>query len=189
MEYQISQIDYEDNPVRAGTFHQVRAGFVGEPMRNLRVKVRGGLQFRNYGATSETDFSSFVGDIWTEYQMRPDLKFIVRAGREPVEATFGDVNYYLEHRAGFGVEYSPWLKWTLFSSFDFIRHGYKERATLGDQTGFRKDNHIGGRYGIRRLVSDWMEVELAYEHLNRLSNFSGLDYTDHRVSLSSNLTY
>lgn len=189
VEYQVSQIEYQDNPQRNGTFNQVRVGLEGEPMRNLRVKIRSGLQFRNYGASSETDFTSFVGDIWAEYKMRPDLKLIIRAGREPVEATFGEVNYYLEHRAGFGLEYSPWLKWTLFSSFDFVRHSYSERETLATQTGFRKDNHISGRYGVRRLVSDWMEIELAYEHLTRLSNFSGLDYTDHRLSLSSNLTY
>jgi len=189
IEYQASQMDYDDNFLRAGTFQQVRVGLDGEPFRNLRVKVRGGVQFRNYEESSETDFNSFVGDIWAEYKIRPDLKLTARAGREPVEATFGEVNYYLEHRAGFGVEYSPWKKWTLFASFDYIRHTYSERETLGAQTGYRKDNHFGGRYGIRRLVSDWMEIELAYQHLNRLSNFTGLDYTDHRVSLSSNLTY
>lgn len=189
MEYQVSQISYEDNHVRDGTFQQVRVGLDGEPMRNLRVKVRGGLQFRNYGASSETDFNSFVGDLWAEYRIRPDLKLIARAGREPVEATFGEVNYYLEHRVGLGIEYSPWLRWTLFSSFDFMKNSYSERATVDGQTGYRHDNQFGGHYGIRRLVSDWMEIELAYEHLSRLSNFSVFDYTDHRISLSSNLTY
>jgi len=189
VEYQFSQIDYEDSPSRAGTFNQVRVGLDGELMRNLRVKVKGGLQFRNYGASSETDFSSFVGDIWTQYQIRPDLKLIAHAGREPVEATFGSVNYYLEHRVGFGIEYTPWLKWTLFSGIDYIRQGYSERATAGGQTGFRRDHLIGGKYGVRYLMSDWLELELAYEHLRRSSNFAAQEFTDHRVSLSSVLAY
>ena len=189
LEYQIAQIDYDDNHARAGTFQQVRAGLDGEIMPNLRVKVRGGLQFRNYGASAENDFNSFVGDIWAEYKIRPDLTLVATAGREPVEATFGSVNYYLEHRLGFGIEYSPWLRWTLFSGFDYIRQGYAERETSGGQTGFRRDQSFGGRYGIRYLMNEWLELELAYQHLHRHSNFASQEYTDHRVSLSSVLAY
>lgn len=189
VEYQVAQIDYDDNHLRAGTFQQVRIGLDGEPMPNLRVKIRGGLQFRNYEESSEEDFNSFVGDIWAEYKIRPDLKLVARAGREPVEATFGEVNYYLEHRVGLGLEYSPWLRWTLFGGFDYIHHGYSERETLGSQTGFRRDHHFGGRYGLRYLMNDWLELELAYQHLHRRSNFAPLEYTDHKVSLASVLSY
>ncbi len=189
LEYQFSQIDYGDNFTRDGTVNQVRIGFDGEPMPNLLVKTRIGMQFRNYKVSSEPDFYSWVGSLTAEYKMRQNLKWIFRAGREPVEATFAEVNFYKEHRIGMGVEYVPLRRWTLFGGFDFIHDSYSERATVDGDTRYRHDSHLSGRYGIRYLLTEWMELELAYEHLHRRSNFSSLEYTDHRVSVASILAY
>ncbi|OGW72578.1 MAG: hypothetical protein A2Y02_01435 [Omnitrophica bacterium GWA2_52_12] len=189
VEYQLSQIDYDDDFTRKGTFNQSRIGFDGEPVRNLKVKARLGMQFRNYQVSSEPDFYSWVGSVWAEYQIRLNLKLTLEAAREPVEATFQNVNFYREHRLGLGVEYSPWRRWTLFSRWDYIRDGYAERATLDGSTRFRRDSHYNGRYGIRYGLTEWLRLELAYDHLNRRSNFSSLSYVDHRVSLASVLSY
>ncbi len=190
MEYQISQMNYDHNHSRDGTFNQIRAGLEGELMPNLRVKARSGIQIRNYYKKSHTDFSSWVADIWVEYKIRPNFKLMSRMGLEPVEATFGNVDYYLESRYGFGFEYAPWLRWVLFANFDYIRQGYAERTVVdATDTRFRRDHYFNGRYGIRYLTNDWMQWELAYENLLRRSNFSDLQYVDHRVSLSSTLSY
>lgn len=189
LEYQLAQIDYDDNASRQGTFNQVRAGLEGEIMPNLSAKVRVGAQLRNYAEPAENDFNSWVGYLRLEYQMRKNLRFNLTLSRRPVEATFGEVNFYREHLLGLGFEYDPLPKWTFFSSFDYLRHGYAERETIGATTIFRRDHHAFVKTGLRYRLQEWLDFELAYEYLRRNSNFSLFDYTDNRVTFASNFTY
>lgn len=189
LEYQVAQIDYDDDFTRNGTFQQVRIGFDGELMPNLRAKLKTGVQFRNYDESSEPNFNSWVANIWVEYAMRKNLKFTLTFDREPVEATFGSVNYYLQHSTGFGIEYEPWQKWILFTQWEYARQSYAERATVGTRSGYRRDSNFSTKYGIRYTMNEWMEIETYYQYLRRDSNFSSLDYTDHRFGISTNLTY
>ena len=188
-EYQLAQISYPDNSLRDGTFQQTRVGFDGELFPNFIAKVRVGPQFRNYGASEKTDFNSWVGDLSLEYQVRKNLKFDFQLAREPVEATFQNVDFYTEHALRTGVEYKIGLRWTAFSQFKYIRHDYAERSTIGNQTGFRHDSHLYVKSGLRYLVLEWLEFQTAYEFAWRNSNFSTFDYTDNQFFLSTNLTY
>lgn len=189
VEYQWNQIDYDDGTARNATVNQVRAGIEGEVIRNLLLKLRVGPQFRNYRASSEPDFYSWTGNLSLEYRMRPNLKFRFFLSREPVEATFLNVNYYKEHAVGGGFEYLFRPQWGLFSDLRFKRNDYSERATSGSVTAYRRDNHISVRPGIRYLMNDFLQFELAYEYARRQSNFSSLNYTDNLISLSSQLAY
>lgn len=188
LEYSYSKIDYEHNPGRTGHFHQVRTGFVGEVLPNLTVKLRVGAQFRNY-EEPKPDFYSWVGDLTADYQIRQNLKLSLNIDREPVEATFGDVNFYKEHGFRGRLEYEILPRWIPYAGFKYIRHKYAERATLSNQTMFRKDHHYIAEAGLRYLMREWLEFQLGYEFARRDSNFSGLNYTDNRVIFSSNLSY
>jgi hypothetical protein len=189
LEYQVAQIDYDDDSTRGGTFNQVRAGLEGELRPNVSVKLRGGVQFRNYKVSSQPNFNSWVADIQLNYQMRKNLRFSLFFSREPVEATFAEVNFYKEHVLGTGIEYAFRRQWLLFSQFRYYRHDYAERATLRNQTGFRRDNHLRVSAGLRYLFRDWLEFELAYHFLYRDSNFAFFDYADNRFFLSYTLAY
>ena len=189
LEYQWGQIDYDDNAQRKGTFNQVRAGLEGEIFPNLIAKVRAGPQFRNYRLSSKPDFYSWVANVSLEYRIRKNLKLKTGFSRNAVEATFGNVNFYKEHLLNFGVDYQVRPKWTLFSEFRYFRHHYAERATISPVTAFRRDNHVRSRSGIRYEPQEWLDLVLDYEFLFRDSNFPDLEYTDHRVTLSSNLKY
>ncbi len=189
VEYQWSQLDYDDAVARNATINQVRLGLEGEVFRNLVLKARLGPQFRNYRVSSEPDFYSWVGSLTAEYKMRPNLKLHAFLSREPVEATFLTVNYYKEHAVGGGFEYQFRRQWTGFSNLRLARHRYSERAIVGDRTAFRRDSHIGVRTGIRYLMNEYAQFELAYEYLRQYSNFSTLAYTENLVSLSSQLSY
>lgn len=189
VDYQFAQLDYDDNFTRNANINQVRAGVTGELMPNLFFKFRAGPQFRNYDISSEEDYNSFVADVEFKYNFRERLVLELSAGREPVEATFGEVNYYLQHFIQFETQYKLWPKVTPFFKTGYYRHNYGERAALGDRSGYRRDNIFGVSPGIRYAVQEWMEFELSYEFLRRASNFSDLSYTDNRVSLSSKLAY
>jgi hypothetical protein len=189
MDYQYAQIDYDDNASRKGDFNQFRIGIEGEVMPNMIVKARTGIQFRDYTFPAENDFASWVGIASVDYQIRPDLKLIASAGREPFEATFGDVNFYLQHIVRLGYEYQIRPRWKQFSQFKLYRHRYSERATIGNQTQYRRDNHVSLETGLRYLLRDWIEIETAYEFYHRDSNFAGLDYNDHRASISTSFAY
>lgn len=189
VDYQVAQIDYDDNRLRNGTFQQTRIGLQGEILPNVAVKVAVGPHFRNYAISSKPNFNSWVMDSSIAYEMRKDLKFNAGFSREPVEANFGNVNYYVEHGFNAGVEYSPWKKWALFSDYRYRRHHYRERATLNSITAFRRDHTSQVTAGLRYRMREWLEWELAYDLRDRDSNFSTLDYLDHRVTLSSSLAY
>ncbi|HLD50305.1 MAG TPA: outer membrane beta-barrel protein [bacterium] len=189
MDYQWNQLDYDDGVNRNATINQVRIGLEGEVFRNVVVKARLGTQFRNYRASSEPDFYSWVGNLSLEYRARPNLTFKFFILREPAEATFADVNYYKDHSVGGGFEYLFRPRWPVFSNLRLSRHTYAERATVGDVTAYRRDLPISVRSGIRYLLNDYLQFEAAYEYLHRNSNFSTLGYNDHLVSLSSQLAY
>jgi len=189
-EYQVAQIDYDDSFVRNGTFQQTRAGLEGEIFPNSFVKVRVGPQFRNYEVSSKPNFNSWVADLAVDYDIRKNLKLRFSASRNAVEATFGSINFYKEHALRFGFEYTFIPRWIFFTSAGYIRHDYAERATAdGLVDTFRHDNHVTVETGIRFLPREWLEFQLAYEHLHRESNFATFDYSDNRISFTSALTY
>lgn len=188
-EGQVGQIDYDDNYTRNGTFTQFRLGLEGDIIPNLSVKLRTGVQFRNYETSSEPDFNSFVGALELRYAWRQNLIFNLDAERTPIEATFGDVNYYLRHRIAGGFEYQVRYQWVFFQEFQYFRDNYAERAASGSRFGYRHDNHFGTETGLKYTPQDWLQFQLSYQFLRRDSNFSTFDYTDHRVTLSSTLAY
>lgn len=187
VEYQVAQIDYDDNFQRNGTFQQARLGLDGEVLPNLTLKVRGGPHFRHYDHNN--DYNNWVAAITAEYRFRENITFNAALRRQPVEATFGDATFYKEHVIEAGAEYAWRREWIFYSKARFGRHNYADRATVGAQTGFRRDNHAGVESGVRYAPIDWLEFELAYEYLHRNSNFSDFGYNDNRVSLTSTLRY
>lgn len=189
VEYQVAQIDYHDNSFRHGTFHQARVGLEGEVLPNVTLRMRAGPQFRNYKISSEKDFNSWVGALSVDYQFRKNWTLKLALSRQPVEATFQEVNFYKEHSLTAGFEYQVRHPWMIFSEFQYTRHDYAERATVVDRVGFRHDNRAAIEAGIRYTPVEWLEWEAAYQYLRRDSNFSTFDYTDNRFSLTSTLSY
>ena len=189
LDYQTAQIDYDDNYVRNGTFHQARIGLEGEIFPNLMLKIRLGPQLRNYEVPAKPDFRSWVGKIILEYQARKNFALNLFFTREPAEATFGDVNFYKIHAVGAGFDYTFRPKWTLFGDADYGRHNYAERATLGGQTLFRRDHLLHTASGLRYRIHPSLELELAYEYFFRGSNFSEFEHIDNIFYLRSRLAY
>lgn len=188
-EYQVAQIRYNHASGRDGTFQQVRFGLEGEVLPNITVKVRAGPQFRNYESSARTDFDSWVTSLSVDYQARKDLTLKFAFSREPVEATFQDVNFYKEHSLSTHVEYQMRRQWKLFSGFRYTRHDYGERATVDSQFGYRRDHHAAVEAGVRYTPMEWLELEAAYRFLRRDSNFPDFDYADNRFTLTSTLSY
>ena len=189
LEYQFAQIDYDDNFTRNGTFNQVRVGLEGEVYRNLTVRLKTGGQWRNYEEDAKSTFKSWVGEASAEYQARKNLKFQASFGREPIEATFGNVNYYTQHIFRLGAEYEFRPRWIAFSQFKYYTHHYAEPSQFGNIYAFRRDYHTSVRTGLRYLPREWFEIEMAYQFVQRDSNFPTLDYDNNRFSLSSTLSY
>lgn len=189
IDYQHAQIAYKENRSRRGFVNQARIGLDGEAFRNFKVQFRIGPQIRNYGSSSEHDFRSFVVLTRAEYQLRQNLKLTGRFSREPVEATFGQVNYYTEHYFSGGFEYEFVPRWTLYHETGLFKHHYAERETVDNQTGFRRDGHLAVETGLKYVFRPWWQFGLRYEFLGRDSNFPGFDYADNRVTLTSDLLY
>lgn len=189
LDYQIAQIDYDDSYFRNGTFHQARIGVVGELYPNVLLKAAIGPHFRNYETSSKPDFYSWVANMQIEYQIREKIKLKAGFERLPLEATFLDVNAYVRHQFSTGVEYQIHPQWKTFSDLKLYRDNYQERVTYNSRTGFRRDNQASVDLGVLYQAREWLHFELMYEYLRRNSNFSSLDYTDNRVSLTSSLAY
>ncbi len=189
IDYQLAFIDYPNTVLRNATINQFRVGLEGEVYPNVVVKMRGGPHFRNYVSGSEPDFYSWVFKFLVEYKMRENLKLKAFFAREPVEATFGDVNYYKEHQIGGGFEYTIRPKWIAFGDASLIWQRYAERASIGDVTFYRRDTSFSIKPGLKYLIHPSWQMELAYELTNRQSNFNDFEYVAHIVSLSSKLSY
>jgi hypothetical protein len=189
LEYHWGQIDYDDNTTRRATINQARVGLEGELLPNVVVKVRTGFQIRNYLVSSENDFNSWVGSASVEYQMRDNLLLKISTDRDPVEATFQDVNYYTNHILRLGAEYEFIPRWTLFTMSKVYWHRYSERSLVQNQLGYRRDKHLSLELGMRYDFREWWDIELAYELLHRTSSIPDFDYTDHQVSLTSAFHY
>lgn len=189
LNYQVGQIDYDDDFERKTTFHETRLGLDGEILRNLRVKMSTGVQFRNSAISSEPDFNSWVADGDLEYEFRKNILWTAGFSRVPREATFADVNFYKETSVRTGLEYIFLPRWSLYSQFRYSRQRYAERATLGNITAFRRDHLPSVRTGLKYRMVEWLEMDLYYEFLKRISNFETQEYNDHRVALMSTLSY
>lgn len=189
VEYNVAQIDYDDNFQRNGTYQQARVGLEGEILPNLFVKLRGGAQFRNYEESNQPDFNSWVASLLFEYDMRDNLQFELEFARAPVEGNGALVNYYVEHKIRTGVKYRPIDRWTLFTDLQYKYQGYSEQTFAVDRTSRRRDDAVRLDTGVRYRFREWLEFELAYHLSRKDSNFSTFDYTNHRVSLSSSLFY
>jgi hypothetical protein len=189
VDYQIAKIDYDDNRDRVGLVNQARLGLEGEPYTNLFTKIRIGPQFRNYYRNGQKDYNSVVVDIQLEYKVRSNIKVKAKMSREPVEATFGSVNFYTEHLASLGFEYEFRPRWTLYEETAFFKHHYAERETVNVQTGFRRDAHLSLKTGVKYAFREWWELDLNYEFLHRDSNFPDFDYDDNRFTFASNMAY
>lgn len=189
LEYQVAQIDYDDNRTRNGTFQQTRLGLEGQVLPNLNAKLRVGVQFRNYAVSSEPNFNSWVADLILNYAIRENLKLDLSFSREAVESTFRNVNFFRQHLIKTGLTYLFRPQWRVYTNFQYLRHDYAERATVAGRTGFRHDNHFSMEYGLRYDFREWLDFELSYLYLRRDSNFSTFDYTDHRLTLTSKLRY
>ncbi|MBI3316510.1 MAG: outer membrane beta-barrel protein [Candidatus Omnitrophica bacterium] len=189
VDYQFAQIDYDDNFSRNGNINQTRLGLEGQLIPNLTVKLRAGPQFRNYKISGEPNFNSWVAYSEVLYDFRKNLRLKFNFSRDAVEATFENINYYKEHSFGGGFEYRLGSKWIAFTDLKLIRHDYSERSIIDTRTMFRRDHHIFLKPGIRYELQEWISFELAYEYLRRNSNFSEFDFTDHRVGLTTTLSY
>lgn len=189
VEYQVAQIDYDDDFERNGTFQQSRIGLEGEIQPNLFAKLRLGPHFRNYEESSQPNFYSWVGYASLEYQMRQNLKLELGVSREPVEATFADVNFYREHALFGAIRYRILPTWLLFTESKYANHRYAERATLNARSGYRHDNRIQVKSGLRYEPRDWLGFETGYEFVHRDSNFNVFDYRDHLVYVQSDFVY
>lgn len=190
VDYHIGFLDYPNTFKRNATINQFRVGLEGEVRPNLFVKTRTGMQFRNYLDNNEPDYYSWVLKSEVEYRARKNLKLKAFFNREPVEATFGDVNYYLEHQGGLGFEYLLQNKWVAFGDISMAFQRYAERATLSPETTiYRRDRVFSLKPGVRYLINPSWQMELAYELALRHSNFSGFNYADNVVYLSSKLAY
>ena len=168
----------------------MRLGLEGEIRPDLFVRLKVGPHLRNYKKSTEVDFNSWVGSLELEYDFRSNIHFELEGYRDAVEATFQDVNFYKQHGIRFLGEYEFQPHWTAFSETEYYRNDYAERATVGRTVAqFRDDNHILTDLGLRYAFREWMEFELAYHFKHRESNFPEFDYTDHRVSLTSSISY
>lgn len=189
LEYKVIQIDYDDDFLRNGTFQQARIGLEGQLRPNLEVKAKIGAQFRDYEEEERNDFNSWVTDILFEYHFRDNIKLDLEFAREPVESTFAGSNFYTEHLVRAGVEYDVIPRVQLYVDAAYFKHDYSERSTIGTKTAYRHDHHIQAETGVRYKFREWWQFELAYNYLRRNSNFSLFDYTNNRVTLSSNIYY
>lgn len=190
VDYHVGFLDYPNTFRRNATIHQARLGLEGEIYPNVFVKVRSGPQLRNYITDSEHDFYSWVLKSEIEYKARKNLKLKAFFNREPVEATFGDVNFYVEHQGGLGFEYLLQDKWVAFGDISIASQRYSERSDiLPDVTLFRRDRVYSLKPGIRYLINPTWQMELAYELSRRHSNYSDFNYVDHVVYLSSKFSY
>jgi hypothetical protein len=188
-EYKYGQIDYDDNFLRKATINEALLGLDGELMPNLTLQVKVGPHFRNYIESQETDFNSWIGTASFDYEMRENLRFNLTLKRNALEATFGDVNYLKRHLIGLGFEWDVLPRWTLYGRTKYYKDNYSERTTRAGRTGYRRDDHFGWETGLIYRLREWMEFEAGYQFARRDSNFSTFDYTDHRLSLASHLTY
>lgn len=189
-DYHVSFIDYPNTFRRNATINQARLGLEGEIYPNVFVKVRSGPQLRNYITDSENDYYSWVLKSEVEYKARKNVKFKAYFNREPVEATFGDVNFYTEHRGGLGFEYTIQNKWVAFGDTSIAYQHYSERATVApDVVLYRRDRVFSLKPGVRYLINPTWQMELAYELSLRHSNYSLFNYAENVVYLSSKLSY
>lgn len=189
VDYMWAQIDYPGDHTRKNTINQARIGLEGEIFPELLVKLRIGPQFKDYHLRSRHNFNSWVASAEIEYEMRKNLRFEVGVNREAVEATFADVNYYIENGIHFRTEYTFRPQWVGYLELGWYLNDYQERATIENRSGYRHDNHIMAKPGLRYLFRDWLEFELSYQFFRRNSNFSFFSYGDHQVTFTSLLKY
>ncbi|MDD5670937.1 MAG: outer membrane beta-barrel protein [Candidatus Omnitrophica bacterium] len=189
LEDKISRIEYPDNFQRNGRFNSLLVGFEGELWPRLITRLRTGWEYRKYDETFKEGFNSWVGVFDAQYQWRERTKIRFSMERAPIEATFGNVNYFTRHIFRLGFDYLMGFRWTYFQDHKVYLDHYAERTTLNAETKFRHDTTLAIATGFRYRLLEWMSLELAYEFARRGSNYTTFSYTDNRVSLMTTVDY
>ena len=154
------------------------------------AKLSGTLKFGYTFASYETsvDGRNNNPDSWTlsanlVYTMSRYTNLSVTAQRSfQQDSDFFNAGY--NNSAVFITLNHEWTKFqvTSFASFFYINNAYLNPAlnSLG-QLETRNDNIVGLGVGFSRALTRKLRVRVAYNYLNRSSNFPGYSYNDNRV--------
>jgi hypothetical protein len=189
-EYQIIRYDLarvaDDRDSEA---HFFKVGVRGDLTAKTSATIKVGYEIKDYDNPARKDFDGLVveGEIIWKYRDPSQLRLY--GGRANIESTFEENNFYVANYGG--VELRHYLTSVLILTARGLvgTNDYPTVVTIGDETKKRSDTFYEFGLSLRYQIRRWLALEMAYQFLQRDSNFRDFDYTNNRVIGTVHLTY
>jgi hypothetical protein len=162
-------------------------GLVGNLSPNLKINLRGGYKSHHYAKSNVVDnenFSGLVARGGLDYIFAKKNKISLNVERSNYESTYKNLNYYTLNLIGLNLSRAFTNKITgrAFGSYqinEYPKETTEVQSTTSTKTAKRKDKLSSIGLGVRYDIRKWLSVDLAYECLNKQSNFHDFEYIDH----------
>jgi hypothetical protein len=168
-----------------GLDNKVQSGFLGlfwEPSAKSTVTIKGGYLDKDFDLSSNGSFNTWTGSVDANYYFSDFTSVKLVASRDVNESAVLGTTYYIT--TGLSGELTQkFLERLLGVARGFYWHDAYSNSIAG-QTEARKDQTASAGLGVRYFWLRWLETDLDYNHTNKVSNVSGVNYTENREILS-----
>lgn len=181
LQYDLADIDYEEELVPDSREHRVLTGFFWDVTAKSRGTVKVGYGTRDVDGGD--DRRDVVGEVRLDHRFTPKTSAYAQFTRRVEETDIQGTQNVLSHRVqvGYRQRLAPWLNGTV--ALSYYRDSYRGDLA-GGQTDERQDDYYGARLGAGYQFRRWLNFGLGYHYLRRDSNFSEFDYTNNTVYLT-----
>lgn len=168
-----------------GLDNEVQSGFVGlswEPSAKSKVTIKGGYLWKDFDLSSNGSVNTWTGSVDANYYFSDFTSVKLVASRDVNESAIIGTTYYIT--TGLSGELTQKFLERLLG---VARGSYsmdKYSNSIAGETEARKDKTASAGLGVHYFWLRWLESDLDYSHTNKISNISGVNYTENREILS-----
>lgn len=189
-EYNYGTILYDTNLTNSDSeYNQIRIGVTGNLRSKLTGTVKAGYRDVAYEESGKNDFSSLTlfGDI--NYAVKERTGINLYALRTSLESSYSTNSYFETNKIGFKIDHQ-FSERLWFDGGSFIQwNRYPAETTEGTETQKRRDTLWDFDAVAKYEIREWWFINGGYEFNLRESNFSVLDYDDHKISAQMTVAF
>lgn len=183
LEYDFKDVSFYDKS--NGLDNKVESGFLGftwEPSVKSSVTIKGGYLWKDFDLSSQGSVNTWTASVDANYHFSDFTSIKLIASRNVNESAILGTTYYIT--TGLSGELTQKFLERLLG---VARGSYwvdKYSNSIVGQAEARKDKTASAGLGVRYFLLRWLESDLDYNHANKISNVSGINYTENREMLS-----
>lgn len=184
--YDYGILDYTQGGTNDTVYQQLRAGIIGRIFNKVLAHIEVGSHWRDYKDESKGKTSSIILKSSLANRFSPSTRGSLTYTHILEESLYQNNPYYTTDTIDFNLDHKFTYKTSGFIGLKFTYNTY-ENASLEDGVSKkRQDNLWEATLGLRYNFRRWINMDLTYTRLERISNHKNLNFRNNKVVLGIN---